>query len=106
MRPQGLCLPIISMAARLQLDGDTITDAGISMGPVGPVPWYAAPAADVLIGKPASQKQYEAAAEIALEHITLRTSKYRATAEYREAMIRTYLPVILSRAAERAGYAS
>ena len=102
MRPQGLCLPIISVAVRLQLDGDIITGAGISMGPVGPVPWFAEPAADVLIGKPASQDQYEKAAEMALEHITLRTSKYRATAEYREAMIRTYLPIILSTAAERA----
>jgi len=103
MRPQGLCLPIISMAVRLQLDGGTITKAGIGMGPVGPVPWYAEPAADVLIGKPASQAQYEKAAEVALEHITLRTSKYRATAEYREAMIRTYLPIILAKAAQRAG---
>lgn len=106
MRPQGLCLPIISMAVRLQLDGDTITDAGISMGPVGPIPWYAEPAADVLIGKPASRDQYDRAADVALEHITLRTSKYRATAEYREAMIRTYLPIILSTAAERARAAS
>jgi CO/xanthine dehydrogenase FAD-binding subunit len=103
MRPQGLCLPIISMAVRLRLDDQTITKAGISMGPVGPVPWYAEPAADVLLGKPASKDQFEKAAEAALEHITLRTSKYRATAEYREAMIRTYLPIILTRAAQRAG---
>jgi hypothetical protein len=33
----------------------------------------------------------------------LRTSKYRATEQYRETMIRTYLPIILSTAAERAG---
>jgi len=35
--------------------------------------------------------------------VTLRASKYRATREYRATMIRTYLPVILARAAERAG---
>lgn len=105
MRPQGLCLPIISMAVRLQLDGDTIAQAGISMGPVGPVPWYAEPAADVLVGKPASQEQFEKAADTALSHISLRTSKYRATAEYRETMIRTYLPIILATAAQRAGSA-
>ena len=35
--------------------------------------------------------------------MTLRTSKYRATAEYRTTMIRTYLPIILATAAERAG---
>jgi CO/xanthine dehydrogenase FAD-binding subunit len=103
MRPQGLCLPIISMAARLQIDNDRIVAAGIGMGPVGPVPWFAEPAADVLIGKPASPAQFEKATDVALRHISLRTSKYRATLEYREAMIRTYLPIILTTAARRAG---
>ena len=103
MRPQGLCLPIISMATRLKMDGDTIAAAGISMGPVGPTPWFAEPAAEILVGKPASQKQFEKAANIALENITLRTSKYRATEEYRATMIRTYLPIILATATRRAG---
>jgi carbon-monoxide dehydrogenase medium subunit len=103
MRPQGLCLPIISMAARLQIKSDLIVAAGISMGPVGPVPWFAKPAADVLIGKPASWAQFAKATDVALRHISLRTSKYRATLEYREAMIRTYLPIILTTAARRAG---
>jgi hypothetical protein len=35
--------------------------------------------------------------------VTLRSSKYRASSEYRAIMIRTYLPIILARAAERAG---
>ncbi|HSG97484.1 MAG TPA: FAD binding domain-containing protein [Woeseiaceae bacterium] len=105
MRPQGLCLPIVSMAARLQVDDDVIAAAGISMGPVGPVPWFAEPAAEVLVGGPATRSQFEQAAEVALGHITLRTSKYRATEEYRESMIRTWLPVILQTAAKRAGAA-
>jgi CO/xanthine dehydrogenase FAD-binding subunit len=103
MRPQGLCLPIISMAARLAVDGDIITAASISMGPVGPVPWFAEPVAAVLVGGTSSTKQYEKAAELALDSVTLRTSKYRATREYRATMIRTYLPIILAKAAERAG---
>jgi CO/xanthine dehydrogenase FAD-binding subunit len=105
MRPQGLCLPIISMAARLQMDGDTITAAGIGMGPVGPVPWFAEPVAAALVGEPASAALFETAADVALRNISLRTSKYRATEEYREAMIRTYLPIILATAARRAGAA-
>jgi len=103
MRPQGLCLPIISMATRLELHGDMITSAGISMGPVGPVPWFAEPAAAVLVGQPASAQQFGKAVEAALENITLRTSKYRATEEYRETMIRTHLPIILETAVRRAG---
>ncbi len=104
MRPQGLCLPIISMAARIALAGDgTISRAGISMGPVGPVPWFAEPAAETLVGAPPLPEHFEQAAVVALEHVQLRESKYRATREYREAMIRTWLPVILGVAAERAG---
>lgn len=103
MRPQGLCLPIISMAARLQLEANTISAAGVSMGPVGPVPWFAQPVVDLLVGEPVSQALFEQAAGIALENISLRTSKYRATEEYRATMIRTYLPIILTTAAERAG---
>lgn len=105
MRPQGLCLPIVSMAARLRIENDAIVAASISMGPVGPVPWFAEPAAAVLVGGPATTAQFEKAVAVALANVTLRTSKYRATEEYRAAMIRTYLPIILAKAAERAGVA-
>ena len=103
MRPQGLCLPIISLAARLEVGGDIITAASISMGPVGPVPWFAEPVAAVLVGGTTSTVQYQKAVELALDNVTLRASKYRATREYRAMMIRTFLPIILARAAERAG---
>lgn len=103
MRPQGLCLPIISMGARLAIDeSNTITDARISMGPVGPVPWLAEPAMEVLAGGPATHAQFVRAAEAALENVELRSSKYRASRDYREQMVRTFLPVILNRAVERA----
>ena len=103
MRPQGLCLPIISMAARLAVDGDRIVAANVSMGPVGPVPWFAEPVAQVLVNGPATDAQYEKAVEVALANVTLRASKYRATEEYRRTMIRTYLPIILAKAVKRAG---
>ena len=103
MRPQGLCLPIISMGVRVALDaGDVISDARISMGPVGPVPHLAEPAMEVLVGGPATMSQYAKAAEVALQNVELRASKYRATREYREQMVRTFLPVILARAVARA----
>jgi carbon-monoxide dehydrogenase medium subunit len=103
MRPQGLCLPIISMATRLELRDDIIVAARISMGPVGPVPYLAEPAMEVLVGGPASAAQFTKAAEVALSSVSLRASKYRASHAYREAMVRTYLPDILQRAARRAG---
>lgn len=103
MRPQGLCLPIISMAVRLQLENDdTISNARISMGPVGPVPFLAEAAMEVLVGNIASSELFDKTAEAALASVTLRSSKYRASQEYREQMVRTFLPAILMRAAERA----
>lgn len=102
MRPQGLCLPIISMAVRLQLRDDTIAAARISMGPVGPVPYLAEPAMETLVGGPVSTEQFNKATDVALGCVTLRASKYRASHAYREAMVRTFLPDILWRAAQRA----
>jgi len=103
MRPQGVALPMISMAARLQLDdSNTITAVRISLGPAGPVPYLAEPAMDVLVGRQAEQEEFDKAAEAMLASVPLRTSKYRATREYRAEMIRTHLPLILARAAERA----
>lgn len=103
MRPQGVALPMISMAARLQVDGDnTITAIRISLGPAGPVPHLATPAMDLLKGRPAVLQEFKKAADAILASVTLRNSKHRATREYREEMIRTQLPMILTRAAERA----
>ena len=94
---------MISMAARMQLDeSDIITAVRISVGPAGPVPYLAEAAMDVLMDGPARQDQYDMAAETVLASVSLRTSKYRATREYRAEMIRTHLPLILARAAGRA----
>ena len=96
-------MPIISMGVRVALDdSNVIGDARISMGPVGPVPYLAEPAMEALVGGPAEASQYEKAAEVALQNVELRASKYRATREYREQMVRTFLPVILERAVQRA----
>jgi len=103
MRPQGLCLPIISMAVRVELgEDDTIANARISMGPVGPVPYLAEAAMQELVNGAASAEQFDKAADAALASVSLRSSKYRASHEYREQMIRTYLPIILARAVQRA----
>ena len=96
-------MPTISIAARMQLyDDDNISSVRISLGPAGPVPYLAEPAMELLTGGPAGAQQYDKAAKAVLASVPLRTSKYRATQEYREEMIRMYLPLILERAAERA----
>jgi carbon-monoxide dehydrogenase medium subunit len=103
MRPQGVALPMISMAARVQLDdGDNISAVRVSLGPAGPVPYLAEAAMEILNGGPASMAQFDKATGAVLADVPLRTSKYRATREYRAEMIRTHLPMVLDRAAGRA----
>jgi len=103
MRPQGVALPMISMAARMRLnDTNNIDEVRISLGPAGPVPYLAEPAMDLLKGGPAEPEQFAKAVDVVLDSIQLRTSQYRATREYRAEMIRMHLPIVLSRAAERA----
>jgi carbon-monoxide dehydrogenase medium subunit len=103
MRPQGVALPMIAMAACLQLDGQhDIVAARISIGPAGPIPHLAVKAMEFLVTGPATKDRFEQATEIALGKLTLRDSKYRASKPYREEMIRTQLPRVLALAAERA----
>jgi CO/xanthine dehydrogenase FAD-binding subunit len=103
MRPQGVALPMISMAASLRLDENSIIEsARIAVAPAGPVPSLAEAAMEALVGKPATQEQFSKAAEAALNNMSLRSSKYRASREYRKEMVHTHLPRIMARAAERA----
>ena len=103
MRPQGVALPMISMAARVKLDqNDTVEAVRISIGPAGPVPHLAEAAMAILEGEPASETSFRKAAAVALENAALRSSKYRATEEYRADMILNHLPLVLKRASERA----
>ena len=103
MRPQGVALPMISMAVRLRLDeNETIAAVRISLGPAGPVPHLAGPAMAYLEGRPADMQHFEAAAAAVLDSVALRSSKYRASQAYRKEMILTHLPLVLAKAAERA----
>ncbi|MFD2572833.1 FAD binding domain-containing protein [Spirosoma soli] len=58
---------IVSVAAALELDGDTITDARIALGGVAHMPWRKPEAEDLLIGKPATKETFALAAEALLE---------------------------------------
>jgi CO/xanthine dehydrogenase FAD-binding subunit len=57
---------------------------------------------EVLTGGPATQQRFSEASEAALGSISLRSSKYRASREYRAEMVRTHLPRVLALSAERA----
>jgi xanthine dehydrogenase YagS FAD-binding subunit len=54
---------LVSVAAALELDGDTIKDARLAMGGVAHKPWRAHQAEKALIGKKATDENFAAAAE-------------------------------------------
>lgn len=101
MRPQGIALPILGVAARVGLDEHLrrIVDVTIAMGPAGPVPFRASDAEAVLLAADCFDADaLEAAIAAAREQAQLRTSKYRATKEYRHEMVGVLLRRVLQRA--------
>ena len=85
---------IISMNAPSARIRRSIPSWASSLGDSSPESWAKAAG-----GGPATASQYAEATEVALQNVELRASKYRATREYREQMVRTFLPAILERAA-------
>jgi carbon-monoxide dehydrogenase medium subunit len=99
MRPQGVALPIMACAVwvRLELDADvddaadaTIADAKICIGPVQPVPARARQAERALRNRTLAETLTDCV-RAAQAEFTPRTSKHRATAEYRVEMMETLL---------------
>ncbi len=105
MRPQGVALPILGIAARVRLtpDGERFDHVSLCVGPAGPVPFRARAAERVLQGQPAdSEEALHKAIAATLEEARLRTSKYRATKAYREEMVSVLMRRIIPRAVARA----
>lgn len=104
MRPQGIALPIMGLACKLVLDEDKeiIQEARIVPGPIAPVPTRAVKTEEALVGQRVGQEVFQKAEEIAWEECHPRTSKHRATSEYRKWMISRLLRHALTAAASRA----
>lgn len=105
MRPQGIALPILGLAARVQVDAarTRVVDAAIAIGPAGPIPFRALHAEAVLTSAPAFDDDViDAAIAAAKAEVHLRTSKHRASREYREEILPVLLRRVLQRAFERA----
>lgn len=104
MRPQGVALPILGCAVWVKLDaaGTTFESARISIAPAGPKPGRAEEIEQFLSGKSATEETIEQAAALGQEVLHPRTSKYRATADYRREMIGVLLRRTLPLAVKRA----
>lgn len=104
MRPQGVALPILGCAVWVRLDErrERFQSARVCIAPAGPVPLRVEAVEEGLAGQPASADTIEQAVALAQANLKLRTSKYRATAEYREEMAAVLLRRTLALAVERA----
>jgi CO/xanthine dehydrogenase FAD-binding subunit len=105
MRPQGVALPILGVAARITLDAvcQKVVDAVIAIGPAGPLPFRATGAEALLTQAPAANDEAIAVAVAAAQaQAQLRTSKHRASKEYRHEMVGVLLRRVLHTAINRA----
>ncbi len=103
MRPQGVALPILGCAVWLRLDESHshYADVRVCIAPAGPTPARALEVEQVLKKQPVGAAAVAQAVQAAYDSLRLRTSKYRATAEYRQEMVAVLLRRTLLKAAER-----
>lgn len=108
MRPQGVALPILGLAVNVTLDESLaqVTEATIAIGPAGPIPFRAASAEALLTDAFYDEALLEAVIEAAQSQAQLRTSRHRASQEYRHEMIAVLLRRVLPRAVARARQAT
>lgn len=63
---QSYAFALVSVAAGLEMDGDTIKSAGLALGGVAHKPWRSREAEEALAGKPANEESFRRAADAAL----------------------------------------
>jgi xanthine dehydrogenase YagS FAD-binding subunit len=63
---QSYAFALVSVAAGLELDGNTIKSAGLALGGVAHKPWHSAEAEKALTGSPATPGTFRKAADLAL----------------------------------------
>ena len=103
MRPQGVAIAILNMAAWLKAGPDgEIERIRISCGPAGPKPFRAYKTEEFLTGNKWDDAVYKKAAEILGSEVSLRTSAYRATKEYRHKLLPVLLQKVIEKAMQRA----
>ncbi len=102
MRPQGVAVAILNMAVWLRREGTRLADARVVVGPSGPVIRRMTDAEEVLRGQPLTEETIRRAHEAILSQASFRTSRHRATKEYRQRVAGVLLREALTTAFERA----
>jgi carbon-monoxide dehydrogenase medium subunit len=106
MRPQGVAIAILNMAARLHVDGaGIIQEARLAVGPAGPRPLRARAAEQAIEGNKLDEATFSRALDALRGEVSLRTSPHRATVEYRSHLLAGLLKQTLEAAMSRVEHA-
>jgi CO/xanthine dehydrogenase FAD-binding subunit len=100
--PQGIALAILNIAVWLQRENDQIVNIRIAAGPSGPVPLRMMTAEKTLIGQTPSLVVQGQALDELLKEAHFRTSRHRASAEYRRHLAGILLEEAFTKAWQRA----
>jgi carbon-monoxide dehydrogenase medium subunit len=102
MRPQGVAIAILNMAAWVLRQGEMLEDVRLAAGPTGPTPRRLIKAEAALRGRRLDKQGLERARQAFLEEAYFRTSPHRSTTEYRRHLSGALLEDTLWAAWERA----
>lgn len=102
MRPQGVAIAILNMAAWVRREGDKLADVRLAVGPAGPLPFRARAAEAAFRGQNFSRHSFNQALSALRTEVHFRTSPHRATSEYRHKLAPWLLEQAISAAWERA----
>lgn len=103
MRPQGVAIAILNMSGWVKLDEKgKISDVRIACGPAGPRPFRGYQTEAFLKGKRLDESSLAMAAQVLDGEVSFRTSKHRATKEYRHSLLPVLLKQVLGSAVSRA----
>lgn len=102
MRPQGVAIAILNMAAWVRLHEGVLAEVRLAVGPAGPVPFRAVATEAVLSGRNLTDETWEMATQALLQEAQFRTSPHRATRQYRQRLAGELLRQTLTVAVQRA----
>jgi len=107
MRPQGLAIALLNLAAWIRLDpAGRVDSARLAVGPSGPVPRRARLAEQVLQGRALTRQSLAEAGRALRDEVQLRTSPHRASSEYRYHLLDPLLERVVCAAQAEATQAS
>jgi len=102
MRPQGVAIAILNMGVWVRSADSGMIDAiRIGVGPAGPTPLRAEKTEALLTGRVWNEDAQKEAHECLLQEASLRTSRHRATKEYRQHLVGVLLNRTVTEAIRR-----